>query len=62
MLQENITVGENTLLLSQVLDFLILVGKVEETTAAKGDSAETALNVCGDDETKVVDIQSCMCQ
>ena len=31
---------------------------MEETIAAKGDSAETALNVCGDDETKVVEIRS----
>ena len=32
--------------LPQVLDFLVLVSKVEEDTGAKGDSAETALTVC----------------
>ena len=37
----------------QVLDFLILVGGVEESTGVRGDSAETALTVCSDDETKV---------
>ena len=36
-----------------MVDFLILVGGLEESSGSKGDSAEVALTVCGDDDTKV---------
>ena len=36
-----------------MVDFLILVSGLEESSGSRGDSAETALTVCDDDDVKV---------
>ena len=36
-----------------MVDFLILVGGMEESSASEGDSAEVALTICDENEDKV---------